>query len=41
LIARSVPVPDTLARLFARPTEVTEIEPDLPALRAALSSGRA
>ncbi len=41
LIARSVPVPDTLARLFARPTELTEIEPDLPALRAALSIGRA
>jgi threonine synthase len=36
LIGRQVPVPETLAKLFARPTEFAEIEPDLPALRAAL-----
>jgi threonine synthase len=36
LIGRPVPVPDTLAKLFARPTECTEIEADLTALRAAL-----
>jgi threonine synthase len=41
LIGRPVPVPETLAKLFARPTEVREIEPDLAALRAALSGGRA
>jgi threonine synthase len=41
LIARQVPVPETLAKLFARPTEFTEIEPELPALREALSHGRA
>jgi threonine synthase len=36
LIGRPVPVPETLARLFARPTEYSEIEPDLSALRAEL-----
>jgi threonine synthase len=41
LIARKVPVPETLAKLFARPTEYTEIEPDLPALCGALSHGSA
>jgi threonine synthase len=41
LIGRKVPVPGTLATLFARPTEFTEIEPDLSSLRAALSVGRA
>jgi threonine synthase len=41
LIGRKVPVPETLAKLFARPTDVSEIESDLPALRAALSAGRA
>jgi len=41
LIGRPVPVPETLAKLFARPTQVTEIQPDLPSLRAALSVGRA
>jgi len=41
LIGRAVPVPAPLAKLFARPTACTEIEPDLPALRAALSAGRA
>jgi threonine synthase len=39
LIGRKIPVPETLARLFARPTEFSELEPDLPALRAALSAG--
>ena len=41
LIGRAVPVPETLARLFARPTDCSEIEPDLHALRAALRAGRA
>ena len=41
LIGRKVPVPATLAKLFARPTQLTEIEPDLSSLRAALSVGRA
>ena len=36
LIGRPVAVPETLAKLFARPTECTEIEADLTALRAAL-----
>ena len=40
LIGRKVPVPQELARLFARPTELTEIEPELASLRAALSVGR-
>jgi threonine synthase len=40
LIGRKVPVPRTLAKLFARPTEFTEIAPDLSSLRAALSVGR-
>jgi threonine synthase len=41
LIGRKVAVPESLAKLLARPTECTEIEPDLAALRAALSVGRA
>jgi threonine synthase len=41
LIGRKVPVPETLAKLFARPTQLTEIDPDLSSLRAALSVGRA
>ena len=41
LIGAKVPVPATLAKLFARPTQFTEIEPDLSSLRAALSVGRA
>jgi threonine synthase len=41
LIGRKVPVPETLAKLFARPTQCTEIEADLASLRAALSVGRA
>jgi threonine synthase len=36
LIGRGIPVPDTLAKLFARPTECTEIDADLSALRTAL-----
>jgi threonine synthase len=40
LIGAQVPVPETLAKLFARPTEMTEIEAGLPALRTALSAGR-
>ena len=36
LIGRTIPVPDMLAKLFARPVECTEIEADLGALRAAL-----
>jgi threonine synthase len=41
LIGRKVPVPETLAKLFARPTELTEIEPELAALRTALGAGGA
>ena len=37
LIGRKVAVPDSLAKLFARPTECTEIAPELASLRAALS----
>jgi threonine synthase len=36
LIGRTIPVPETLAKLFARPAECTEIDADLGALRAAL-----
>jgi threonine synthase len=36
LIGQTIPVPETLAKLFARPTECTEIDADLSALRAAL-----
>jgi threonine synthase len=36
LIGRAIAVPETLAKLFARPTECTEIDADLSALRAAL-----
>jgi threonine synthase len=36
LIGRRVPVPETLARLFARPAHCVEIDPTLAALRAAL-----
>jgi threonine synthase len=39
LIGRPIAVPDTLAKLFARPTQCTEIQPDLASLRAALSVG--
>jgi threonine synthase len=40
LIGRDVPVPDALAKLFARPTECTEIDASLSALRAALIGGK-
>ena len=40
LIGRQVPVPETLAKLFARPVHSTEIDADLAALRTALSAGR-
>jgi threonine synthase len=36
LIGRDVPMPDSLAKLFARPTECTEIDADLASLRDAL-----
>jgi threonine synthase len=36
LIGGSTPVPETLAKLFARPTQFAEIDADLAALRAAL-----
>jgi len=36
LIGREVPVPDSLARLFARPTQYVEIDATLTALRTAL-----
>jgi threonine synthase len=36
LIGRAVPVPESLARLFARPTHCVEIDGTLAALRAAL-----
>jgi threonine synthase len=37
IIGCKVPVPDALARLFARPTACTEIDADLAALRASLT----
>jgi threonine synthase len=36
LIGRDVPVPQTLARLFARPSQCVEIDATLEALRTAL-----
>ena len=39
LIGRDVAVPETLAKLFARPTECTEIGADLASLRDALRDG--
>jgi len=39
LIGREVPVPETLARLFARTTHCAEIDATLAALRAALLTG--
>lgn len=39
LIGREVPVPETLARLFARPAQCIEIDATLNALRAALLTG--
>ena len=38
LIGHSVPVPESLARLFARPSRCVEIDPTLAALRAALEA---
>jgi threonine synthase len=40
LIGREVPVPKSLARLLARPTECTEIDADLASLKAALRQRR-
>lgn len=40
LIGRKIPVPETLARLFARPAEFIEIGPDLAALRTELGRRR-
>jgi threonine synthase len=37
VIGRPVPLPDSLARLFARPVQATEIAPQLPDLRSALA----
>jgi threonine synthase len=37
LIGRDVPVPHTLAQLFARPAQCLEIDATLAALRAALA----
>jgi threonine synthase len=39
LIGREVPVPETLTRLFARPTHCVEIDATLAALRTALLTG--
>lgn len=39
LIGRTIQVPETLAKLFARPTQCSEIDADLAALRAALGPG--
>ena len=40
LIGREVPVPKSLAKLLARPTECTEIDADLASLKAALRQRR-
>ena len=40
LIGRTVPVPETLAKLFARPAQCVEIEADGGALRALLEQGK-
>ncbi len=39
LIAREVPVPESLAKLFSRPAQYREIAADLASLRAALREG--
>ncbi|HEX8757364.1 MAG TPA: threonine synthase [Steroidobacteraceae bacterium] len=39
LIGREVPVPQSLARLFARPSQCTEIDADLASLQGALRDG--
>jgi threonine synthase len=41
LIGREVPVPKSLAKILARPTECTEIDAELASLRAALRERRA
>ena len=41
LIGRDIPVPESLAKLFARPSECTEIDADLASLRDALGDSRA
>jgi threonine synthase len=41
LIGRKVPLPEPLAKLFARPVAVTEIDASLDALRHSLTAGRA
>jgi len=40
LIGRTVPVPETLAKLFARPAQCVEIDADGGALRALLEQGK-
>ena len=40
LIGRTVPVPETLAKLFARPAQCVEIDADGRALRALLEQGK-
>ena len=40
LIGREVAVPESLAKLFARPTQCTEIDAELASLRDALRDGR-
>ena len=39
LIGREVPVPESLGKLFARPSACTEIDADVAALRASLTEG--
>lgn len=39
LIGRDIPMPQSLARLFARPSECTQIDADLQSLRDALRDG--
>ncbi|MGH8170222.1 MAG: threonine synthase, partial [Steroidobacteraceae bacterium] len=39
LIGREVPVPESLGRLFARPSQCTEIDAGLASLRDALRDG--
>ena len=41
LIGRRIPVPESLAKLYVRPAQYTEIAPELTALRSALGAGRA
>lgn len=41
LIGRNVPIPESLAKLYARDTQYTELDPTLDALRGALTDGTA